>query len=323
MSARVLVVGGAGYIGAHVVHDLTEAGHRVVVLDNLASGSTDNIPKAAAFIEGDLRHDDALAKALAGGVDVVFHFAALKAAGESMQRPHMYADNNIGGTLRLLGAMHDAGVTRFVFSSSAAVYGSPRSLPVDEDHPCDPENYYGYTKLAIEQNLAWFARLAGLDYISLRYFNATGYDVAGRVTTPERDPANLTPVVMEVAAGLRRRLEVYGGDYDTRDGTCIRDYIHVNDLAAAHLAAMDRLLNGGPSMVLNLGVGRGATVLEMIAAAGRALGREIPYEVVARRPGDPPALVASSERAARELGFKPRYSDLDTIFGSMRRVYGL
>ncbi len=240
-----------------------------------------------------------------------------------MEIPHEYARNNLVGTLRLLGKMHQHGVGRFVFSSSAAVYGSPRYLPIDEDHPCVPENYYGYTKLAIEENLDWFGRLTGLRYASLRYFNATGYDLRRRVTTREKEVANLTPIVMEAITGMRERVNVFGGDYDTRDGTCIRDYIHVNDLAEAHLAAMDALLSGADSMVLNLGTESGSTVLEMLEAAARVFKAEVPSKVVARRAGDPAVLVASSARARDVLGWQPRHSDLDTIFDSMRAAYGL
>ncbi len=323
MTIGVLVVGGAGYIGSHVVHDLVAAGHRVTVFDDLSTGARDNVPDGARLVRGDMRRAEDLDAVLAEQPEVVFHFAARKAAGESMQVPHDYAAHNIAGTLNLLECMHRAGVTRFVFSSSAAVYGSPAYLPIDESHPTNPENYYGYTKLAIEQNLAWFARLSGLSYASLRYFNATGYDLAGRVTVRECGAANLCPVVMEVASGLRESLDVFGGDYDTRDGTCVRDYVHVNDLAAAHVAAMERLLDGDSCLVLNLGSESGSTVLEMIAAASRVIGREIPYRVVERRAGDPASLVASSAKAREILGFSPRHGDLDVIFESMRGVYGL
>jgi UDP-glucose 4-epimerase len=321
--AGILVVGGAGYIGSHVAHDLCELGYRVVVFDDLSSGHRANVPQSAELIEGDLRAGRALPEALADGIDLVFHFAARKAAGESMDMPHEYARQNIAGTLRLLRCMNEAGVSRFVFSSSAAVYGAPEYLPVDEGHPCKPENYYGYTKLAVEENLSWFARLTPLRYASLRYFNATGYDLRGRVTVRETSVANLCPVLMEVASGARERLQVFGDDYDTPDGTCVRDYIHVNDLAAAHVEAMRRLVEAPRNLVLNLGAERGVSVLEMIRAAERVLGRPVPFEVVDRRPGDPATLIASSVLASRELGWRARYSDLETIFETMRPLYGL
>ncbi len=322
-AARILVVGGAGYIGSHVVHDLAEAGHRVVVLDNLSTGDRRNVPQGVSLVVGDLVEGDELDAVLADGIDVVFHFAARKAVGESMEYPHRYSRNNLIGTLRLLAAMRQHGVSRFVFSSSAAVYGSPRYLPIDEAHPCHPDNYYGYTKLAIEQNLDWFDRLTGLRYASLRYFNATGYDLRRRVTTREKETANLTPIVMEAVTGMRDRVNVFGGDYETRDGTCIRDYIHVNDLADAHLAAMDALLSGSDSMVLNLGTETGSTVLEMLEAATRVFGVEIAHDIVDRRAGDPAVLVASSAHARELLGWRPRHSDLDTVFDSMRVAYDL
>ncbi len=322
-AARILVVGGAGYIGSHVVHDLAEAGHRVVLLDNLSTGDRRNRPPEVSLVVGDLVEGDELDAVLADGIDVVFHFAARKAVGESMEYPHRYSRNNLIGTLRLLAAMRQHGVSRFVFSSSAAVYGSPRYLPIDEAHACHPDNYYGYTKLAIEENLDWFDRLTGLRYASLRYFNATGYDLRHRVTTREKETANLTPIVMEAVIGMRDRVNVFGGDYETRDGTCIRDYIHVNDLADAHLAAMDALLSGSDSMVLNLGTETGSTVLEMLEAATRVFGVEIARDIVERRAGDPAVLVASSARARELLGWQPRRSDLDTVFDSMRVAYGL
>lgn len=323
MNARILVVGGAGYIGSHVSHDLVAAGHQVVVFDDLSSGDRANVPDGARLVVGDMRRAADLDAVLEHPFDVVYHFAALKAAAESMADPHRYAAHNVAGSLVLLDAVHRAGVRHLVFSSSAAVYGAPEYLPMDEQHPCRPENYYGYSKLVVEQHLAWYARLCGLRYAALRYFNATGYDLAGRVTVREKDTTNLCPILMEVASGLRRELNVYGGDYDTRDGTCVRDYVHVNDLADAHVAAMDALLDGTPSLVLNLGTETGASVLQMVAAAERVLGRKIPYRVVERRPGDPAEVVAAGGLARQRLGFVPRRGDPDTIFSSMRAVYGL
>ncbi len=317
----MLVTGGAGYIGSHVVHQLIEEGHRVIVLDNLSLGRRENLPLQANLIVGDILNNDDLRKAFANSVDVVFHFAAWKAAGESMTNPQKYGYNNICGSLNLINACVKYGVKHFVFSSSAAVYGDPQYLPVDEKHPRMPINYYGYTKLAIEENLNWYSQLKNINYAALRYFNATGYDIKGRVKGKEKNPANLSPVVMEVAAGLRKEMQVFGSDYDTPDGTCIRDYIHVNDLASAHLMAMQYVIEQKQNLAVNLGTGKGHTVFEVIKAAEKVSGQKINYKVVGRRAGDPPELVASSNLAYKLLGWKAQYSDLETIFKSMLPVY--
>lgn len=320
-SYHALVTGGAGYIGSHVVHHLIEEGHKVTVLDNLSLGRRENLPPEAQLIVGDILNDADLQKAFAQPVDVVFHFAAWKAAGESMTNPQKYGHNNICGSLSLLNACVKFGVTNFVFSSSAAVYGDPAYLPVDEKHPLNPVNYYGYTKLAIEENLRWYSQLKGLRFAALRYFNATGYDIKGRVKGKEKNPANLSPVVMEVLAGIRPSMQVFGNDYDTPDGTCIRDYIHVNDLATAHLKAMHYLMEKGENLIVNLGTGKGHSVLEVIKAAEKVTGRKVNYTIVGRRPGDPPELVASSALANQLLDWKAQYSDLETIFKTMAEVY--
>jgi UDP-glucose 4-epimerase len=320
-SYHALVTGGAGYIGSHVVHQLVEEGHTVTVLDNLSLGRRENVPSQARLIVGDILNNDDLQKAFERPVDVIFHFAAWKAAGESMTDPQKYGHNNICGSLNLLNACVKYGVTHFVFSSSAAVYGDPAYLPVDERHPLNPVNYYGYTKLAIEENLRWYSQLKGLRFAALRYFNATGYDIKGRVKGKEKNPANLSPVVMEVLAGIRPSMQVFGNDYDTPDGTCIRDYIHVNDLATAHLKAMHYLMEKGENLIVNLGTGKGHTVLEVIHAAEKVTGRKVNYTIVGRRPGDPPELVASSALANQLLDWKAQYSDLETIFKTMAAVY--
>jgi UDP-glucose 4-epimerase len=317
------VTGGAGYIGSHVVHMLNDLGHDVTILDNFSLGCEENVDKRARVIRGDIRNAEDLEKSLDGGIDMVFHFAAWKAAGESMTDPGKYAVNNIGGTIGLLNAMLEHNVSNLVFSSTAAVYGNPEYLPVDEKHPLNPENYYGYSKLAIEQNLYWYSKLKNIRYAALRYFNATGYDIDKRIKGREQNPANLTPVVMEVANGERERMQVFGKDYDTRDGTCIRDYIHVNDLAEAHIMAMDYLCSEKKDLTVNLGTGSGHTVLEMIQMAQEVSHREIRYDLVDRRAGDPQELIASSERAREILGWQARHSDLKTIFESMMPVYFL
>ncbi|MFT5116166.1 MAG: UDP-glucose 4-epimerase [Parasphingorhabdus sp.] len=323
MKHSILVVGGAGYIGSHVVHDLFEQGHKVTVFDNLSTGSKRNIPEGVELVEADLINKDQIARVLESGIDVVFHFAAKKAVGESMELPMKYAENNLVGTLNLLQCMHETGVRQFVFSSSAAVYGSPLEQPISEQHPCAPENYYGYTKLAIEENLSWFARLGGLKFASLRYFNATGYDINQRVVERELSTSNLCPIIMESVTGIRGPMQVFGGDFDTRDGTCIRDYIHVNDLSEAHLLAMDYIFENDDSLILNLGAESGTTVLEMIQAAENALGLRVDYSITDRRHGDPAVLVASSKTAEQKLNWKASRSDLETIFRSMGPVYGL
>ncbi len=318
---RILVTGGAGYIGSHLVHDLVEAGHEVVVLDNLSLGRKENVPSQAELIVGDIHNHEDLEKAFSRPIDVVFHFAAWKAAGESMINPSKYAQNNICGTLSLIDACVNHQVENFVFSSSAAVYGDPQYLPVDEKHPTQPVNYYGYSKLAIEENLDWYSKLKGLKYACLRYFNATGYDLKGRVRGKEKNPANLSPVVMETIAGIREKMQVFGDDYDTPDGTGIRDYIHVNDLASAHILAMEYLLKNKRNLIVNLGTGKGHSVLDVIKAAEKVTGKKVNYEIVDRRPGDPPELVASCDLAYQLLGWKAQFSDLETIFKSMMPVY--
>lgn len=318
---KVLVIGGAGYIGSHVCLEMMEAGHEVVVYDNLSSGLRENLFEGERFIEGDIMDAEGLAGAMSEGFDGVVHLAAFKAAGESMTAPEKYARNNISGTINILNAMCGAGIKRFVFSSSAAVYGEPAYLPVDEKHPTVPENFYGFTKLEIERILDWYDRLKGLRYSALRYFNAAGYDVRGRVRGLERNPANLLPVIMETAAGMRPGLRVFGNDYDTKDGTGVRDYVHVNDLAAAHVAALERMERADESLVVNLGSEEGLSVLEILEAARRITGKPVPATIEGRRPGDPARLVASSALAAEKLGWKARYSDVDTLVETSWKVY--
>ncbi|NBF39321.1 MAG: UDP-glucose 4-epimerase GalE [Spirochaetes bacterium] len=326
-ASHVLVVGGAGYIGSHVVQALLESGRRVTVFDNLSSGLEENLFTEAEFIEGDILDPESLAAAVgdgggsAGRFDAMVHLAALKAAGESMLKPERYAHNNISGTINLLNAMTAAGIDKLVFSSSAAVYGEPQYLPVDEDHPPDPENFYGFTKLEVERILQWYHRLRGLRSVSLRYFNAAGYDPGGRITGLEQNPANLLPVIMEVAVGHREELKIYGDDYDTTDGTGVRDYIHVTDLARAHVQAIELMEAGDGSLSLNLGSESGISVMEMLQAARRITGRDIPARIAERRPGDPARLVASAQRARKLLGWEARYSDVETLVSTSWDAY--
>jgi UDP-glucose 4-epimerase len=328
---KILIIGGAGYIGSHTAGEFLDRGHGVTVYDNLSSGSRENLPPGAGFIHGDIHDYPALVRVMGGGdpdrpgpgtpFDAVVHLAASKAAGESMVKPEKYSRNNIAGTINILNAMSEAGVRHLVFSSSAAVYGEPEYLPIDEKHPAKPENYYGFTKLEIERILEWYGKLRGMRFASLRYFNAAGYDVNGRIRGLEREPANLVPVILETALGIRKEFSVFGNDYDTPDGTCIRDYIHVSDLAAAHALALDRIGGGDAGLVLNLGSGTGSSVMEVLEAARRITGREIPAKITGRRPGDPARLTASSALAEEVLGWKARYSDLETLIKSTWEAY--
>jgi len=258
---------------------------------------------------------------MADGFDGCVHLAALKAAGQSMLCPEQYAEANLVGTINILNAATAASLGRVIFSSSAAVFGSPRYLPIDEEHPKEPENFYGFTKLEIERLLAWYDRLKGMKYAAIRYFNAAGYDVAGRIRGLERNPENLLPVVMEVAAGLRPQLSIFGDDYPTRDGSCIRDYVHVSDLAAAHVRAFEYICAHEESLSVNLGSEHGISVLEMVDRARRITGRPIPAVITGRRAGDPSELVASSKKARELLGWQPQFSDADTLISSTWRVY--
>jgi UDP-glucose 4-epimerase len=272
-------------------------------------------------MQGDILDYETLSASLKTGFDAVVHLAAFKAAGESMIKPEKYSLNNISGTINILNAMCESGITRIVFSSSAAVYGEPEYLPIDEKHPTKPENYYGFTKLEIERFLAWYDTLKGLKYGALRYFNAAGYDPEGRIRGLEKNPANLLPVIMETAAGIREKLEVFGDDYPTRDGTGVRDYIHVTDLAAAHLTALEYITETEKSLTLNLGSETGISVLEFLDIARQVTGKEVPAEIGPRRPGDPAELVASAGKARQVLGWKAEFSDPRTLVETTWKVY--
>jgi UDP-glucose 4-epimerase len=256
-----------------------------------------------------------------GGFDALVHLAAFKAAGESMLKPEKYSLNNLSGTVNILNAALEAGVMKVVFSSSAATYGEPKYLPIDEKHPTEPENYYGFTKLEIERVLGWYDKLKGLRFAALRYFNAAGYDVAGRIQGLERAPANLIPVVMEAACGMRPEVQVFGDDYPTKDGTGVRDYVHVSDLARGHVAALDWIARNDKSLVVNLGSEEGLSVLEIVEAARRVSGRPVPARIVGRRPGDPAKLVASSALARETLGWKAKHSDVETLVRTTWEAY--
>lgn len=320
---KVLVTGGAGYIGGTVAAILRDRGHQVTVYDNLCHAERGMVPEGTTFIEGDIADRVHMERLLQAGFDGVMHFAALIEAGESMAKPELYFRNNTAATLTLLEAMLSARIPRLVFSSTAAVYGEPESTPIREDAALRPTNAYGESKLLVEKMLAWMYRVHGFSYASLRYFNVAGAG-AGRGECHEPE-SHLIPLILDVALGRREKIRIYGDDYPTADGSCVRDYVHVEDLAEAHLLAFDALAAGG-QRIYNLGNGNGFTVRQVIDSARRVTGRAIPAEVVPRRPGDPAVLIASSEKIGRELGWKPRHTELDSIVASAwewhRRRYG-
>jgi UDP-glucose-4-epimerase GalE len=313
MSEAVLVTGGAGYIGSHACKTLARAGYRPVVFDDISRGHREAV-RWGPLIEGELADRTKLVAALeTHRVSAVMHFAAYAYVGESVTDPSMYYRNNLVGTLSLLEAMREAGVGKIVFSSTCATYGTPASVPIDETAPQLPINPYGETKLAIERALRWYGQAYGLRWTALRYFNAAGADPDGEIGERHDPETHLVPLVLQAALGKRPHIDIYGTDYPTPDGTAIRDYIHVQDLAEAHLRALEHLAAGRQSAALNLGTGRGHSVREVIRVAEAVSGRHIPCRETARRPGDPPALVADPGRAAELLGWYARLSDLDTI----------
>jgi UDP-glucose 4-epimerase len=312
MAQRFLVTGGAGYVGSHLVAALIERGDTVVVLDNLRIGHRAAVPDGVQLATIDLADTDAVDALLAEGPwHAVFHFAALSQVGESMRLPFRYLIDNGANGMRLIEACVRHGVSRFVLSSTAAIYGTPTIVPIPEDAPQHPESPYGESKLFIERALHWADRVHGLRFASLRYFNAAGADPAGRLGEDHRPETHLVPLVIDAALGRRAELDVYGNDYTTPDGTCVRDYIHVTDLADAHIRAVERLERG--SVTINLGNGTGHSVMQVIESVQRVSGRRVPYRISPRRAGDPAVLVASAERAHRELGWRPRFADLDEM----------
>ena len=317
---KILVVGGAGYIGSHVVKALRDAGESPVVFDNLSSGLRENLLAGIPFIFGDLLFLEQLKSAMEG-VDSIIHLAALKAAGESMIKPEKYAENNLCGTINLLNAATAANVKNFVFSSSAAVYGEPQYLPMDESHPTEPISFYGYTKLEIENLLSWYSQLRGLRFCSLRYFNAAGYDVDGELNGLEQQPNNLLPIILETIMGKREIVEVFGTDYETGDGSCIRDYVHVTDLADAHLRALDYLNDQKQDLLVNLGTSNGLSVLEVLRIAREVCAAEFKVTLGPRRPGDPAVVLAKADLATELLGWRPKHSDAHTLLKTTLRAY--
>ena len=311
---RILVTGGAGYVGGTVAELLLQKGHDVTIYDNLCHGHRSMVPAKAEFIEGDLADRSRLEQILASRkFDGVMHFAALIEAGESMKKPELYFRNNSASTLTLFEAMLATGVNRLVFSSTAAVYGEPESTPIREDAPLRPTNTYGESKLLVEQMLTWLNRVHGFRYASLRYFNVAGA-IEGRGEAHEPE-SHLIPLILDVALGKRKNIKIFGQDYPTPDGTCIRDYVHVQDLAHAHLLAFEAL-NDRDRLIYNIGNGHGFTIREVIESARRVTGHPIPVEEAERRPGDPAVLIASSEKIERELGWKREFDKLDDIVSS-------
>ncbi|TCL36086.1 UDP-glucose 4-epimerase [Anaerospora hongkongensis] len=311
---NILVTGGAGYIGSHTVYKLIELGHTVTVYDNLSKGHAAAVPEQAALVVGDIRDSLLLSRTLKdNSIQAVIHFAADSLVGESMQQPIKYYQNNVAATLALLETMLECNVMKIVFSSTAAVYGEPNHWPITEDMPTQPTNVYGRTKLVIEGMLADFARAYELSYVSLRYFNAAGALADGSIGEDHNPESHLIPLVLKTALGQRQAIDIYGADYPTADGTCIRDYIHVVDLAMAHVLAVSHLLSGGSSRVYNLGSEQGFSVREVINQAKAITGIDFNVREIARRSGDPAVLVASSEKIRTELGWMPRYSNLDSI----------
>ncbi|MGL6120209.1 MAG: UDP-glucose 4-epimerase GalE [Fusobacteriaceae bacterium] len=310
----ILVCGGAGYIGSHVTKLLLEKGREVIVLDNLQTGHIDAVDKNAKFFIGDLRNDEFMQKVFRENkIDGVIHFAADSLVGESCVEPIKYYENNVFGSVCLLKHMKNSGVKKIVFSSTAATYGEPENIPILETDKTFPTNPYGETKLAVEKMLKWSDAAYGIKYTALRYFNVAGAYHTGEIGEDHSPESHLIPLILQVALGKREKIGIYGEDYQTEDGTCIRDYIHVMDLAEAHIKAFERLEKGGESTIYNLGNGEGFSVKQVINAVRKVTGHEILAEVSPRRAGDPAKLVASSEKAKKELNWKPKYNTIEKI----------
>lgn len=313
----VLVLGGAGYIGSHTVYALIEKGEDVVIIDNLETGHIEAVHPKARFYKGDIRDrafvDSVLDKEK---IDAVIHFAANSLVGESMTNPLKYYDNNVNGTKVLLQSMVAHGLNKIVFSSTAATYGEPERVPILETDRTEPTNAYGETKLSMEKMFKWTDRAHGLKYVSLRYFNACGAHISGQIGEAHKPETHLIPLILQVPLGQREAINIFGSDYPTKDGTCIRDYIHVTDLAQAHILAVDYLMKGNDSNIFNLGNGVGFTVNEVIETARKVTGHPIPAVMAERRAGDPAQLIASSEKAKTILGWKPEHADLEEIIAT-------
>lgn len=313
----ILVCGGAGYIGSHAVARLIEKDKDVIVLDNLQKGHISALWKGAKFYQGDLRDEKILDEIFTeNSVEAVLHFAADSLVGESVEKPFKYYENNVFGSLSLLKAMNKYKVDKIVFSSTAATYGEPENIPIIESDKTEPTNPYGESKLAVEKLLKWTENAYGIKHVILRYFNVAGAHESGLIGEDHRPETHLIPLILQVALGKREKIYIFGDDYDTKDGTCIRDYIHVMDLVEAHLLALDKLCRDETSAVYNLGNGNGFSVKEVVEAVRKVTSHSIPAEIKARRSGDPAKLVASSEKAVKELGWKPKYNKLEQVIES-------
>lgn len=313
----IIVLGGAGYIGSHAVAELVNRGYNVVVVDNLKTGHKEAIHEKAKFYQGDIRDKDFLSSVFdRETVDGVMHFAASSLVGESMEEPLQYLNNNVYGTQILLEVMEQFGVKNIVFSSSAATYGEPEQVPIIESMPTNPESTYGDTKLIMEKMMKWCDKAYGMKYVALRYFNVAGAKSDGTIGEDHQPESHLVPIILQVALGQREKLAIYGDDYNTPDGTCIRDYVHVEDLIDAHIRSLEYLENGGESNIFNLGSSKGFSVQEILGAARSVTEKTIPAEVVARRAGDPGILIASSDKAKEILAWEPKYTDIKDIIAT-------
>ena len=314
---QILVLGGAGYIGSHTVSELIDAGEQVVIIDNLETGHIEAVHPKARFYQGDIRDrsfvDSVFEKE---SIDAVIHFAANSLVGESMTNPLKYYDNNLYGTKVLLESMVAHNIDKIVFSSTAATYGEPENIPILESDRTEPTNPYGETKLSMEKMMKWTGVAHGLRYVALRYFNACGAHISGKIGEAHNPETHLIPLILQVPNGQRDYISIFGEDYDTKDGTCVRDYIHVTDLAQAHILAVRYLMEGGRSDVFNLGNGVGFTVKEVIETARKVTGHPIPAQVAPRRAGDPAKLIASSEKAKQVLGWRPEHAELEEIIAT-------
>lgn len=311
---NVLVCGGAGYIGSHTVYELIERGHSVVVVDSLINGHKAAVHNEAKFYLGDIRDEEFMDRVFKeNNIDAVIDFAAFSLVGESVNEPFKYYENNVYGTLKLLEAMERAGVKKIVFSSTAATYGEPENDIIVESDKTNPTNPYGETKLTVEKMLKWADNAYGIKFVALRYFNAAGAHISGKIGEDHSPETHLIPIILQTALGQREKMFIFGDDYDTPDGTCVRDYIHVTDLADAHIKALEKLFKTNESGIYNLGNGKGFSVKEVIEKAKKVTGKDFKVEIEARRNGDPSTLIASSEKAIKELGWKPKFNTLDKI----------